>query len=473
MAESTPTSGKYTGLGARPWYDVTSYGATGDGTTDDTAAIQAAIDATSATIGGVVFFPQGTYKISSALVMDKYITLKGCGKRSSIITSAHAGDGITSTWTINSTTAVHINLEDLAIKNTNGANTGGGFVDVGGTFIVLKNVYVEGFKYGVIFDQTECAEIDLCDFESPLTGGVWLVDGNDHTGGANQQFTNRISITRCQFNANSGTALIDDGGTGHAIVDCNFNGWTNHIWAAAIIGGAIRGCQFEGATGTILLFKAVSFNGGDAVGSCVNMFIGAGTLMVPVAGQSCIDVTSLTDIVYDGVYMGNTAVNKVVNNANCNTTIALRIWNAGGGATFNANATRHFELNGSIGGTGSAIETNNFQVELAKKLSLTRVVVTYSASMTPDASLGNIFTITVTNGTAFTINAPTNPTAGQQITITIRNTSGGAAGAATWNAAFKMTAWTNPATANSRSIQFYYDGTNWIEEGRTAADVPN
>jgi len=107
------------------------------------------------------------------------------------------------------------------------------------------------------------------------------------------------------------------------------------------------------------------------------------------------------------------------------------------------------------------------------RLIATATTVTYSASMTIDASLGNRHIITATNGTAFTINAPTSPLAGQRIVVTIRNTSGGALGAVTWNAVFKLAAWTSPATANSRSIEFEYDGTNWIEIARATADVPN
>lgn len=99
--------------------------------------------------------------------------------------------------------------------------------------------------------------------------------------------------------------------------------------------------------------------------------------------------------------------------------------------------------------------------------------VTYSASMTPDASLGEFQEIVVTNGTAFTINAPTNPVTGQSMNVKIKNTSGGAAGAATWNAVFKMATWTNPANGFSRCIEFYYDGTIWLEYGRCTADVPN
>lgn len=45
-------------------YNVLAYGATGDGTTNDTAALQAALDAGA---GGTVVFPPGTYSIIGAL----------------------------------------------------------------------------------------------------------------------------------------------------------------------------------------------------------------------------------------------------------------------------------------------------------------------------------------------------------------------------------------------------------------------
>lgn len=47
---------------------VKNFGAAGDGTTDDTAAIQDAIDAIPNT-GGALFFPEGTYKITDELVI--------------------------------------------------------------------------------------------------------------------------------------------------------------------------------------------------------------------------------------------------------------------------------------------------------------------------------------------------------------------------------------------------------------------
>lgn len=53
------------GYGSQAANSVTGYGAVGDGITDDTAAIQSALDK-----GGLVYFPAKTYKIGSALKFE-------------------------------------------------------------------------------------------------------------------------------------------------------------------------------------------------------------------------------------------------------------------------------------------------------------------------------------------------------------------------------------------------------------------
>lgn len=74
--------------------NVLDFGAVGNGTTDDTAAIQAAINSLSST-GGIVYLPSGTYKVSSALVMNTTgITLLGANRNSTIISGSNATQNI-------------------------------------------------------------------------------------------------------------------------------------------------------------------------------------------------------------------------------------------------------------------------------------------------------------------------------------------------------------------------------------------
>ncbi|RKN86097.1 glycosyl hydrolase family 28-related protein [Paenibacillus ginsengarvi] len=61
--------------------NVKWFGAAGDGLTDDTAAIQAAMDVM--TDGGIVFFPDGSYRTTSKLIVKhRNVMLSGTGKRS-------------------------------------------------------------------------------------------------------------------------------------------------------------------------------------------------------------------------------------------------------------------------------------------------------------------------------------------------------------------------------------------------------
>ncbi len=56
--------------------DVKAEGAVGDGTADDTAAIQAALNAVPAN-GGIVNFPPGNYVVNSPLILKRGTTLRG------------------------------------------------------------------------------------------------------------------------------------------------------------------------------------------------------------------------------------------------------------------------------------------------------------------------------------------------------------------------------------------------------------
>lgn len=66
-------------------FNVKGYGAIGNGTTDDTAAINATIAAANTANGGVVFFPAGTYLVSAQLTTPvSYTVIKGEGMGSKL-----------------------------------------------------------------------------------------------------------------------------------------------------------------------------------------------------------------------------------------------------------------------------------------------------------------------------------------------------------------------------------------------------
>ena len=114
--------------------------------------------------------------------------------------------------------------------------------------------------------------------------------------------------------------------------------------------------------------------------------------------------------------------------------------------------------------------------------------LTYGVAPTFEFQRGDHGIVTVTDAMAFVFAAPTyggtafgslssslvTALSGIRIRITIRNTSGGAHGGGTFNAAFK-TAGAVPAiaTATNRTFEFEWNGANWIEQWRGATDVAN
>lgn len=82
VAVAAPT-GNFTVYNAK-----TDFGATGNGTTDDTVAIQNALNAAQAGGGGIVLLPPGVYLISSALLVPSGVQLWGHGMSATTIKQA-------------------------------------------------------------------------------------------------------------------------------------------------------------------------------------------------------------------------------------------------------------------------------------------------------------------------------------------------------------------------------------------------
>lgn len=134
-----------------PFFDArVTYSAVGDGVADDTAAIQAAIDAAFSAGGGRVYLRAGTYKISSALTLKRRAILMGDGiaaGQSSVATILFQSS--TTATAIAATDQQDMGIEDITIVGP-GSGSGKGInfghstnSDVSG--ITMRRVQVSSF----------------------------------------------------------------------------------------------------------------------------------------------------------------------------------------------------------------------------------------------------------------------------------------------------------------------------------------
>ena len=104
-------------------FNVMAYGAKGDGTTDDTTAIETAIAAVQAVqvggilVGGILYFPVGTYIVSRTLKIPSWTTVRGASRMKSSIKQANNAnlDAVISTadWATQYNITTYATMTDL------------------------------------------------------------------------------------------------------------------------------------------------------------------------------------------------------------------------------------------------------------------------------------------------------------------------------------------------------------------------
>lgn len=135
--------------------NVKQYGAVGDGTTDDWAAIQSAIDDASGntyTAGvATVFLPPGRYLISRPLYITDTVVVTGAGWHATVID----GTGILDTFCI-LVTGNYSSLENMSIRNVDGS--GAAWI-LGGYKGSAKNLWVGGTIKDIAFLNAGCQQL--------------------------------------------------------------------------------------------------------------------------------------------------------------------------------------------------------------------------------------------------------------------------------------------------------------------------
>lgn len=99
--------------------NVLAYGAAGNGTTDDTTAIQNAVNSLPAT-GGTVYLPRGTYKLTDAITLHTKMVLRGDGDGASVVTQTGTNKNAFTGSAIE-----RVTLQGLYVTGT-GSGTGSG-----------------------------------------------------------------------------------------------------------------------------------------------------------------------------------------------------------------------------------------------------------------------------------------------------------------------------------------------------------
>lgn len=119
-----PDTSASTGLRwTREPLNVMAFGATGDGDTDDRAAIQAAIDAAGAQ--GSVFIPPGDFNIAGALtVANTGVTIMGSGHRSSRLFLQNSANSSMIVTADDGVQRYGLRIADLALLGNGAAQTG-------------------------------------------------------------------------------------------------------------------------------------------------------------------------------------------------------------------------------------------------------------------------------------------------------------------------------------------------------------
>jgi hypothetical protein len=228
--------------------NVRDYGAVGDGWADDSAAIQAAMDAAR-----IVYFPAGAYYIGqTTLRVRTGQTLYGASYTASGIYYDGSGDAILfDNGSRNASGTANVSMRDLHVFGTNPANTGAGIDIVAGGLsqIRLERIYVRGaFKYGVIFDQAKDSHLTdsiiATHVPGPGSANVWITNGDEHTPGMAVGLSSGILLRNNQFNAGR-VGVMDDGGANHVIESNNFNGHPIPLRVAGASSIRIVGNTFE------------------------------------------------------------------------------------------------------------------------------------------------------------------------------------------------------------------------------------
>lgn len=196
-----------------------TYGAIGDGVTDDTTAVLAAC-ADAPSDGAIVFFPPGTYSVTQLIINNSAIMLMGCGEGTSEISGTSAEDFLLG----------FTNHSPSRVKRLTG----------------LRLSAQTSYGSLVEIEESQTIKIDHCrlDGENVTAAHIRRIDSDGE---------NDVSVTDCEFVGIDGAAAIqnlaDDGECFISVKSCVFE--VSDSFTGAVIDGpdvTITQCVFDGSS---------------------------------------------------------------------------------------------------------------------------------------------------------------------------------------------------------------------------------
>lgn len=291
------------------WINVTdaAYGATGDGTTDDTTAISTAITALTTAGGGVLYFPAGIYVTSGGFAISVPCLIVGDGQA-----DAYGFANPVTQITCTSTTAVLFSVTSmtaefarLALRNTAGSTptAGAGIRVSGGTLgqrVSYDAISIVGFYDCLDIQVGNTWTLTRSVIGAPVHYGVKIQ--NTFNPDAGDWCISDTVIYTGTYSAQAGIHLINSGGG--KIINSKIQGGSNHM---------VNGIEMAASGSTsILLIDNCSLENysGDGI-----HLVGPGWDMIVIHGCQwgqygnstghAISIDSLADIIIDACHFRN------------------------------------------------------------------------------------------------------------------------------------------------------------------------
>jgi hypothetical protein len=362
--------------------NVKSYGAVGDGVTNDTAAIQAAIDAAVAAGGGTVFIPEGIFVCASGLSWNvDGVYLVGVGANASTLKFTGTGIGIT----VGDGVAVRngVGFRDLTIRGNQSVPTTGlllqtcwqvnltnvNFVDFatdhlkamnGGHIRIVGCQASQNVSFAGTFFRLQ-AVVDSSVVSSTFEGA-----GGAFTCIAITSAAKEVAVAGCTHRGTGPGTFISVGGTGQediSIVGCSAQGMT------------VSGIDASGGVTNLAIMGNVLKGTATATGPGIHVG-GSGVVRAVVQGNvlrdwndAVVHLASAVDVLIVGNYIGGVS-RPLFDNGGASGIVAHNVLGAGTPTTT---------------GTGVRYYANKgWQPQGTATITVTASPFTYTAGPTPE-----------------------------------------------------------------------------------------